>query len=75
MTKIGYAIYLAIVLTALGFAVGLIITTYKEEHQLLNYAQAASIMCTQSASVWCAVASSDSSMSCVMQVKRLKRKD
>jgi hypothetical protein len=31
MTKIGYVIYLAIVLTALGFAVGLIICTYRED--------------------------------------------
>lgn len=43
MSKLGYAIYLAIVLTALGFAVGLIITTYKEEHQLQQPQQEAAV--------------------------------
>jgi len=43
MTKIGYAIYLAIVLTALGFAVGLIIATYKEEHQAQPPQQATAV--------------------------------
>jgi len=41
MSKLGYLIYLAIVLTALGFAVGLIIATYQEDHQTQQPQQAA----------------------------------